>query len=65
MEDVDEKIIKSIVEGAKTSQEITEKITNILMESIDKEKLRNMIIEEVFKDQGLRNKIIIEIVKKL
>lgn len=64
-EEVDRKIISSTIEAAKSSTEVIEKLSNILAESLDKEKLKKMILEEALKDPELRNKIVLEVIKKL
>jgi len=64
-EKIDEKVVSSMIETAKTSSEATEKLTDLLMGSIDKGKLKKMIVEEVLKDPQLRNKIMLEVIKKL
>lgn len=64
-EKIDEKVVSSMIETAKTSSEATEKLTDLLMGSIDKEKLKKMIVEEALKDSELRNKIMLEVIKKL
>jgi len=64
-EKMDEKVVSSMIEAAKTSSEATEKLTDLLMGSIDKEKLKKMIVEATLKDSELRNKIMLEVIKKL
>jgi hypothetical protein len=61
----EEKVVSSLIEAAKSSSEVTEKLSDILGESIDKTKLKKMIIEEALKDPELRNKIMLELIKKL
>lgn len=61
----EEKIISSLVEAAKSSTEVSQKLSDVLLQSIDKDKFKKMIVEEALKDPELRNKIILELIKKL
>jgi len=61
----EEKIVSSMVEAAKNSVEVIEKLGDILSESLDKEKFKKIIVEEALKDPELRNKIMLELIKKL
>lgn len=61
----EEKVASSMVEAAKNSVEVTEKLGDILSESLDKEKFKKMVVEEALKDPELRNKIMLELIKKL
>ncbi len=62
---IDERAILATIETAKNSQEATEKITNMVMESLDVSKFKERLIEESLKDPELRNKIMLELIKKL
>jgi len=62
---IDERAISATIETAKTSEEATEKLTSIVMESIDISKFKERLVEEALKDPELRNKIMIELIKKL
>ena len=64
-EDTDKKILSSLIEAAKSNMEITEKLTEILVGSLDKEKFKKMIVEESLKDPELRNRIALALIKKL
>lgn len=64
-ENMDEKVVSSMIQAAKTNSETTEKLTNMLMESIDRDKFKKMLLEEALKDSELRNKIMLELIKKL
>ncbi|MDI6798395.1 MAG: hypothetical protein QMD12_00115 [Candidatus Aenigmarchaeota archaeon] len=64
-EKIDEKVVSSMIEAAKTSSEAAEKLSEMLMGSIDKEKLKKMIVEQALKDPELRNKIMLELLKNL
>jgi hypothetical protein len=61
----EEKVLFSLVEAAKSSDEIAQKLSDILVESLDKEKLKKMVIDQALKDYQLRNKIMLELIKKL
>lgn len=61
---IDEKAIASIIETAKTNQEAVGKITGMIMASLDA-KFKERLIEEALKDSELRNKIMLELLKKL
>ncbi len=61
----EEKVVFSLIKAAKNNREIAEKLTNILMESLNKEKLKKMIVEEALKDPDLRDQIMLELIKKL
>jgi len=62
---IDEKAIASLIEAAKTSEEATEKITSMIMSSLDVVRFKEKLIEEALKDVQLRNKIMLELLKKL
>ena len=64
-EDTDKKLLTSMMEAAKSSIEVADKLTEILITSLDREKFKKMIIEEALKDPELRNKIALAIIKKL
>ena len=61
----EEKVVLSLIKAAKNNNEIAGKVTEILMGSLDKEKLKKMIVEEALKDPELRDKIMLELIKKL
>jgi len=62
---INEKAISATIETAKTSEEATEKLTSMVMESIDVSKFKERLVEEALKDPELRNKIMLELIKKL
>lgn len=61
----EEKVATSLIEAAKNSTEVVEKLGSILSESLDKEKFKKIIMEEALKDPELRNKLMLELLKKL
>lgn len=64
-EDVDEKVVSSMIETAKTNTEAAEKLTDMLLASVDKEKFKKMVVDAALKDPELRDKIMLELIKKL
>lgn len=64
-ENEEEKVVSSLVEAAKTNSELVEKLSDILSESLNKERFKKLIIEEVLKDPELRDKVMLELIKKL
>jgi len=63
--DINKEAIRSMLEAAKTSDEATEKLTGMVMDSLDIAKFRERLVEEALKDPELRNKIMLELIKKL
>ena len=63
--DINEKAISATIEAAKNSDEATEKITSMVMESLDVSKFKERLVEEVLKDPELRTKVMLELLKKL
>lgn len=61
----EDKVVSSMVEAAKSSSEVTEKLSEILVETLDKTKFKKMIVEEALKDPELRDKIMLELIKKI
>jgi len=61
----EEKVVSSMIEAAKSNAEVTEKLGNILSESLDREKFKKMVVEEALKDPELRDKIMLELIRKL
>lgn len=62
---IDETAVSSMIETAKESEEATEKLTSMVMESLDISKFRERLVEEALRDPELRNKIMLELIKKL
>ena len=60
-----EKTLKSMIEVAKENEEVREKITEMFLESMNKEEFKKKLIEEALKDKELRDKIMLEIIRKL
>jgi len=61
----EEKIFSSLVAAAKHNEEVLQKLSDLLAESLDKQKLKRMIVDDALKDFDLRNKIMLELIKKL
>ncbi len=61
----DEKALQTMLEVAKENEEIRGKITEIILSSMDKEEFKKNLIREALNDKELREKIMVEIIKKL
>ena len=64
-EDLNERAISATIEAAKNSDEATQKLTSMVMESLDVPKFREKLVEEALRDPELRTKIMIELIKQL
>ena len=60
-----EKTLESMIEVAKENEEVRGKITEMLLENMNKEEFKEKLIEEALKDKELRDKIMLEIIRKL
>ncbi len=63
--ETNEKTLESMIEVAKENEEVRGKITEMLLENMDKEEFKKKLIEEALKDKELRDKIMLEIIRKL
>lgn len=62
---LNDRAISSMIETLKNNKEATDKVTSIIMASIDVAKFKERLIEEVLRDVQLRNKIMLELLRKL
>ena len=62
---IDDKTMDSMIETIKNSREATERVVSMIMSSIDLPKFKEKLIEEVLKDAQLRNRIMLELLRKL
>jgi len=60
-----EKTLESMIEVAKENEEVRGRITEMFLESMNKEEFKKKLIEEALKDKELRDKIMLEIIRKL
>ena len=63
--EANEKTLESMIEVAKENEEIRGRITEMLLENMNKEEFKKRLIEEALKDKELRDKIMLEIIRKL
>ncbi|MEM7825322.1 MAG: hypothetical protein QW412_00490, partial [Candidatus Aenigmatarchaeota archaeon] len=63
--DVTEKTLTSFIEAAKNSEEASRKIADLIFSSLNLKNFKEKLIEEALKDSELRNKIMLELLKKL
>ena len=54
-----------MIEVAKENEEVRGRITEMLLENMNKEEFKKRLIEEALKDKELRDKIMLEIIRKL
>ena len=62
---VDDKTVSTMIETAKENAEVRGKITEMFLQGIDREKFKQKLIEEALKDKELRDKIMLELIRKL
>jgi hypothetical protein len=63
--DISEKALASFIETAKNNEEVSRKIAELIFSSLDTKNFREKLIDEALKDPELRNKIMLELLKKL
>ncbi|MGC8812028.1 MAG: hypothetical protein ACP5O8_00355 [Candidatus Aenigmatarchaeota archaeon] len=63
--DISEKTLASLVEAARNNEEVTKKIAEIIFSSLDIKSFKEKLIEEALRDSELRNKIMLELLKKI
>jgi hypothetical protein len=65
LRDMDSKAISAVIAAAKSSNELTGRLTNMIMQSLDVQKFRERVLEEALKDPELRIRIILELIRRL
>lgn len=63
--EISEKALASFIETAKDNQEVTKKIAELIFSSLDIKSFKEKLIEEALRDSELRNKIMLELLKKI
>lgn len=63
--EISEKALASFIETAKNNQEVTKKIAELIFSSLDIKSFKEKLIEEALRDPELRNKIMLELLKKI
>ncbi|HKZ45249.1 MAG TPA: hypothetical protein VJ343_00935 [archaeon] len=62
---INEKAISATIEAARNNDEATEKLTSMVMESLDVQKFKERLVEEALRDPELRTKVMLELLRKL
>ena len=63
--DISERALASFIETAKNNEEVSRKIAELIFSSLDVKNFKEKLIEEALRDSELRNKIMLELLKKL
>ncbi|MFH8087037.1 MAG: hypothetical protein QW609_04430 [Candidatus Aenigmatarchaeota archaeon] len=63
--DITEKALSSFIETAKNNEEVRKKIAELIFSSLDLKNFKEKLVEEALKDSELRNKIMLELLKKI
>lgn len=60
-----DKAVSAALQTAREDAELRGRITEFLLQGVDKQKFKEKIVEEALKDPELRKKIMLELVRKL